>query len=191
MDSRKQAVFFVLAALLVCLVANIAGGIYGRRIGRQKGYAEGFEAGYNTPHPADTVVRVDTFVVDRPVPVSVKPFGVEMLPVGTLAQMRARIDSLSSIKPDTAFVEMPVPIEVKTYGGKDGDEYEAQVSGWNPSLDWIAVYPRTITITQTIPAPPRPCVGFAVTAGPGAVWNGKAVTGGLGIVAGLSVRFGK
>ena len=175
MDSRKQALFFVLAALLVCLVANIAGGVYGRRIGRQKGYAEGFEAGYNTPHPADTIIRVDTFVIDRPVLVTKEKVRTELLPIRDTMRLT-----------DTLY--MALDIERREYAG---EEYRAVVSGWRPSLDEIAVYPRTITITQTIPAPPRPRVGFAVTAGPGAVWNGKTVTGGLGVVAGLSVRFGK
>lgn len=181
----KTPVFFVLAVLLVCLASYIAGRVKGREMGRQQGYSEGFEAGWSAPHPADTVFRVDTVFHDRPVPVSSIPAGVELLPVGTLAQMQARIDSLLAVQPDTAFVEIPVPIEVRQYADST---YRAQVSGWHPSLDWIEIYQKTQTITERIPDTRRWTWG--VSAGPGVFIapDGK-VRPGAGAVFGLQYRF--
>ncbi len=183
----KTPVFFVLAVLLVCAVSYFAGRVKGRRIGYEVGYSEGFAAGWAAPHPADTATRTDTVFIDRPAPVSSIPAGVELLPVGTLAQMQARVDSLLAVQPDTAFVEIPVPIETKRYGGRPGDEYEAQVSGWHPSLDWIEVYSRTQTITSTI-VKDAPHWSLGVTAGPGLLYDGN-LHAGLGIVAGVQFRF--
>lgn len=135
----------------------------------------------------DTIVRIDTIVYDHPAPVAVKPAGMEMYPAGTLAQMQHLLDSLSAFKPDTTFVEIPVPIETKRYGGRPGDEYEAQVSGWHPSLDWIKVNQRTVTITNTIQDKRR--WTFGVTAGPGVFYDFKKVKPGVGIVFGFGYNF--
>lgn len=180
----KTPVFFVLAVLCVCVVSYFAGRVKGRRIGYEVGYSEGFAAGWAAPHPADTATRTDTVFIDRPVPVSSIPAGVELLPVGTLAQMQARVDSLLAVRPDTAFVEVPVPIEVRQYADST---YRAQVSGWHPSLDWIEVRKTTQTITSTI-VKEAPRWSLGVTAGPGLLYDGN-LHAGLGIVAGVQFRF--
>lgn len=90
---------------------------------------------------ADTVtlVRVDTVVIERPVPVRV----VEEEPV--YIQMQVPGDTI--FEPgDTVF--MPVPI--LQYQFRDS-LYALDVSGYAVSLDRLEVYPRNIyrTITQT------------------------------------------
>lgn len=85
---------------------------------------------------------------------------------------------------------MAVEMERKTY---QGDDYRAVVSGWHPSLDEIAVYPKTVylqtTVTETAPRK-RVRVGFGAAAGPAVIWTpGDGVKAGAGIAAGLSVTF--
>lgn len=189
--SWKTPVFFVLAVLIVCLVSYAAGRVKGRRIGRDAGYEAGFAAGYDAPHPGDTSVHTDTIYIDRPVPTSTKPAGMEFYKAGTLAAMQARLDSLLAIKPDTAFVELPVPIESVRYGGQPGDEYSAQISGWHPTLDWIEVYPKTAYITPPTPGPDKrkPRISFGATAGPGVIWDGSQIRAGIGATGGLTIAF--
>lgn len=184
----KTPVFFVLAVLIVCAVSYMAGRVKGRRIGYGGGYSDGYEAGWSAPHPADTEWLEVIKYVDRPVPVSSIPAGVELLPVGTLAQMQARIDSLLAVQPDTAFVEIPVPIEARYYAG---EEYEAQVSGWHPSLDWIRIRQQTGIVTPATPQPPKRGihVSFGATAGYGIMWTPDGVRAGPGATAGLTLSF--
>lgn len=193
MNTWKTPVFFVLAVLIVCAVSNIVGLVRGRRIGREaglrEGYEAGYEAGYAAPHPGDTIYIVDTNYHPAPVPAASKPSGTEALLLGTIAELSARVDSLRAVKPDTAFVEVPVPIETRTYREED---YEAQVSGWHPSLDWIKVYPQTAIVTQWAepPAPKRrPRVGFGLTAGAAGVWTPDGWKAGPGAAAGVTLEF--
>lgn len=80
-----------------------------------------------------------------------------------------------------------IEIERKTY---ESDDYRAVVSGWHPSLDEIAVFPKTVylqtSVTET-KAAPRLSVG--VSAGPGMVVNKDGLHGGIAALVGLSYRF--
>lgn len=189
-DGWKTAVFFVLAVLAVCAVSYMSGRVKGRRIGHDAGYSAGYESGWNAPRPADTVWQETVRYVERPVPVQTTPAGMELLPLGTAAQMQARLDSLLAVRPDTVQVEVPVHIEAKYYAG---DGYEAQVSGWHPSLDWIRIRQQTGIVTPATPAVPaaqrrvRLCVG--ITAGPGVLWTPEGVKAGAGVAAGLTLSF--
>lgn len=170
----RNAILAVFAVILVLVVSNIAGRVQGRRIGRQQGYEQGFAEGYAAPHPSDTIWTRDTLVIDRPVVVEKWKDKPVLVPVTDTLRVT-----------DTLY--MAVQTEVKKYAGED---YEAVVSGWRPSLDYIKVYPQQQTITQyVVKEAPRWSLG--VTAGPAAVWNGKAVTGGIGVAAGLTLRIGK
>lgn len=173
MSSQTKTIVIGLAfVLLMCLVSYFAGRVKGREIGRNRGYSEGFEAGYNTPHPADTLVVRDTLLVDHPVEVVKWRERVELLPVRDTIRVA-----------DSVFVQ--VPIEVKQYADSS---YRAQVSGWHPSLDWIEVYQKTTTVTNYITTP-APRWSFGVSVGPGIVYTGKEVHGGLGAVLGLQFNF--
>ncbi len=189
----KTPVFFVLAVIIVCGVSNIVGLVKGRRIGREAGLREGYAAGYAdgfaAPHPGDTIYIADTNYHPAPAPATSKPSGTEALLLGTIAELQQRVDSLRAVKPDTAYVEVEVPIEVQHYKEED---YEAQVSGWHPSLDWIKVYPKTAIVTQWAdpPAPKRkPRVGFGITAGAAGVWTSEGWKAGPGAAAGITLEF--
>ena len=91
-------------------------------------------------------------------------------------------------KSDTLF--MAVDIEKKEY---KGDDYRAVVSGWRPSLDEIAVFPKTVyvqtEVTHTEPQRWRR-VGFGLGIGPGVFWNPSSnVQFGVGAVAGVRFNF--
>lgn len=82
----------------------------------------------------DTIVKIDTHIIEKPI----------------LVERTVR-DSLLVAVHDTIRLRDSVYIslhrEVKVYAG---DEYYAEVSGYRPNLDYIEIYPKTTTITQTI-----------------------------------------
>lgn len=157
--------FLVGVALVACMLVSW-------QIGRARGYASGYADGSNIPVKSDTLWRVDTLLIDRPVPV----YTTIEKPV-----YLAVTDTMLVSIHDTTFVALQ-----RTAKGYSGEDYAAQVSGVEPALDWIRVYPKTATITNTVQDTRRWTFGLA--AGPGIVWNGK-VHGGVGIVAGLQYRF--
>ncbi len=85
-------------------------------------------------HQSDTVTitRIDTVVVERPVPVRV---------------VETRTDTLLLYRPQDT-IRVPVPI--RRYSFRDS-LYALDVSGYNVTLDHMEVYPRTIyrTVTHT------------------------------------------
>lgn len=141
----------------------------------------GRQAGKRSPQPAvnvqpDTLVVRDTLRVLGPFYVTARIERPQLFPVTDTVRIH-----------DTLFVALPR--EVREYPGED---YRAQVSGVDPSLDWIEVYPRTQIVTQTteVPGPQRwRRVGFGIAAGPGVFWDGTAVKPGAGVVAGVRVNF--
>ncbi len=97
--------------------------------------------GCSTPHPeivekrtsdTVTVTRIDTVVVERPVPVRV---------------VEKRTDTLTLYRgTDTLYV----PVPIRKYSFRDS-LYALDVSGYHVTLDHMEVYPRTVykTITNT------------------------------------------
>ena len=81
----------------------------------------------------DTIVKIDTHIIEKPI----------------LVERTVR-DSLLVVVHDTIrlrdSVYISLPREVKVYAG---DDYYAEVSGFRPNLDYIEIYPKTTTITQT------------------------------------------
>jgi hypothetical protein len=124
---------------IIALVWFVIGGLCGFFVGKAK---------YDKPIvetvTRDTVVVVDTSFYDRPAPKdSVRTkFITRYLPV-------VRTDTVKEINflhtHDTVAVE--VPITSKHYGSR---EYDAWVSGFEPSLDSIRVYQRTEYITERV-----------------------------------------
>jgi len=206
MNNWKVILGAFVAFFICCLASHWAGVVKGDKRGYQRGYTAGFEAGYNTPHPADTSHRRDTVYIDKPAPVESKPKNVEMVPIGTVAGLQAVIDSLRANQPDSTAmsepVEVPVEMEEKIYSGEDeetGVAYDAQVSGYRPSLDWIRLYGNTTTITQQAPAAPakkEPIVRIGLTMGFAAVFRQSAdnpehfdTVTGPGAAVGLTITF--
>lgn len=136
------------------------------------------------PNPAvtektDTLVVRDTLRVLGPFYVTARVAHPQLFPVVDTVRIR-----------DTLFVALDR--EVREYPGED---YRAQVSGVDPRLDWIEVYPKTSIVTKEVrvevPAPQRwRRVGLGVAAGPGVFWQPGMdnVTPGVGILVGLRVN---
>lgn len=136
--------------LAIFLAAFICGRGCGRETFRRQGYAEGYEAGYNAHHPADTVFVTDTTADQDPVPSSVTPAGFELVPIGTVAQLQAKADSLARATHDTTEIYLPVPIERLEYKKPD---YHLIISGWHPRVELIEVYQQTAYINNYIDRP--------------------------------------
>ena len=86
-----------------------------------------------TQKVTDTLVVVDTHIIEKPILVE-----------------RTIKDSLIVAVTDTIHIKdsvfVPIPIEKKTYKGED---YLAEISGYNATLERIEVYPKTTTIVKT------------------------------------------
>jgi hypothetical protein len=97
----------------------------------------------------DTVIVTDTTVHYYPKPVEVEKTKTEYRWL-TRVQYVGNTDTLT--QHDSVLVE--VPIESKHY---HGEEYDAYISGYEPSLDSIKVYQRTQLITEirTVSKPPN------------------------------------
>lgn len=109
-------------------------------------------------------VRVDTVRIAQPAAVARR--AVDTVYVHDLATVTVH---------DTVYVRLPV--EERVYSDS---LYRAQVSGYMPSLDWIEVYPRTVTETRTaIQKPGRWSVG--IQAGCGATKDGFSPYVGIGV----------
>ena len=106
--------------------------------------------------PQPPVVQTDTLVVRDtireafPVPSSVAPAGYELAPVGTLAELRAQVDSLASAAHDTTEIYVPVQIERAEFVKPD---YHLIISGWHPRVELIEVFAKTETIINYIDRP--------------------------------------
>ena len=151
--------------LVAALVAAVS--VMSWRLGYRTAVAESIE----TPK-ADTLFVRDTVTVEYPVPI-----------------LTTIIDTLLVAYPDiviihdTTFVQ--IPKERKEYSGKD---YRAVVSGYQPSLDLIQVFPETKVVTRTISVPSRKRSHFALSlqAGYGIAIQDNRITPLPYIGAGLS-----
>lgn len=81
----------------------------------------------------DTLEVRDTITIEKPVPVDTSKKEVVYVPVHDTTRVH-----------DTLYVG--IYKESKTYRGED---YMAVVSGYQPSLDMIEVYPKTVVISKT------------------------------------------
>ena len=151
--------------LVAALVAAVS--VLSWRLGYRTAVAESIE----TPK-ADTLIVRDTVTVEYPVPI---------LTTITETLLVAYPDIV--IIHDTTFVQLPK--ERKEYSGKD---YRAVVSGYQPSLDLIQVFPETKVVTRTISVPSRKRSHFALSlqAGYGITFQDNRITTLPYIGAGLS-----
>lgn len=141
----------------------------------------GRQAGKRSPQPAvnvrpDALVVRDTLRVLGPFYVTARVERPQLFQVTDTVRLH-----------DTLFVALSREVQECK-----GEDYRAQVSGVDPSLDWIEVYPKTKIVTNTVqvPSPQRwRRVGFGIAAGPGVFWDGTAVKPGAGVVAGVRVNF--
>ncbi len=154
-------------ALVAALVAAVSALSW--RLGYRAAVAS---TGSATVTPPDTLIIRDTVTVELPVP--------------TLTTI---IDTILVVRPDIIVIRDTVyarlPKERKEYSGAD---YRAVVSGYQPSLDLIQVFPETKTITQTVSAPlrKRSHWSIALQAGYGLTLQSNRITRLPYIGAGLS-----
>jgi hypothetical protein len=151
--------------LVAALVVTVS--VLSWRLGCRSAVAEAIE----TPK-ADTLIIRDTVTVETPVPI---------LTTITDTLLVAYPDIV--IIHDTTFVQLPK--ERKEYSGKD---YRAVVSGYQPSLDLIQVFPETKVVPRTISVPSRKRSHFALSlqAGYGITIQDNRITPLPYIGAGLS-----
>ena len=83
----------------------------------------------------DTITKIDTHVIEKPKLIERR--------VRDTVYVAIQVHDTTTIN-DTLY--MKLAFETKTYKGED---YLAKVAGYNPSLYYIEVYPKTVTITQT------------------------------------------
>ena len=121
---------FALAFIVVVGFFLIGGFAY--KIGDKQGY----KRGYNAIHPADTVWRDTTIVKDSLIEV------VKWKEKDKLVYVPVKVDSLIH---DTTYVALER--EYKMYADST---FEAQVSGIDPTLDWIKIHQKTAYITNTV-----------------------------------------
>ena len=81
----------------------------------------------------DTIVVHDTMRIEKPVYIRKKITDTMLVAVTDTLRLR-----------DTLYVQ--IPKEVKVYANED---YYAEVSGYQPSLDYLEIYSTQTTITQT------------------------------------------
>lgn len=81
----------------------------------------------------DTIIVRDTLVVEKPIPVKVTQ--KETLLVEVTDTLRVK---------DTLYITLPK--EVKIYAN---DDYYAEVSGYQPSLDYMEIYQKHVVISKT------------------------------------------
>jgi hypothetical protein len=93
-------------------------------------------------------------------------------------------DTLTCVVYDSIDVELP--IAQKHY---EDSTYSAWVSGYNPALDSIYVYPRTEIQTITIHTTERKRWSIGVSGGLGVVWDGTGWHCGPGVNMGVVYSF--
>lgn len=110
----------------------------------------------------DTVIIVDTLRDTVPVPVRETVTKYIQVPADTIVKY---------IKGDTVFI----PVIQKEYSTPD---YHAWVSGYNAALDSIYFFPKTVYVTQKIPARRW---GLGIIGGYGVGRSGLSPYAGIGI----------
>lgn len=144
-------------ALVIVMAAAVS--VLSWRLGYRSGAAAA-SCGSDTTKTVKTVR--DTVTIERPVPVLVATIDTILVPYPDIIYIH-----------DTTFVKLPK--ESKEYSGKD---FRAVVSGYQPSLDLIQVFPETTTVTRTISVPLRksPRWSVGIQAGYGVTLRDRHIT---------------
>ena len=153
-------------------VAFVALCIVTFQIGKARGYSSGYEDALSLPVKSDTVWRTDTHFIDRPVEV----WRTIEKPVYFAVH-----DTQIVRTTDSVFVALE-----RQRRGYSGGDYEAVVSGVDPILESIKVFPKTAYVQNTIAVRKR--WSFGISVGPGVLYDGS-IHGGIGAVAGLQYNF--
>lgn len=146
----------------------------------------------------DTVTTRDTLYIPAPQPTNTKSLG--FIPVTmptwkptenlkqsvdpTTEELTTEADNKIETEPPDS-IAVAIPIEQKHY---KGDDYDAWVSGWNPSLDSLHIYRQTQQIATTTEITRWKTRRWGLSVGVGAVASPK---GGIqpGIFVGATYTF--
>ena len=130
LDSRRCVSALVGVLIFVFAVGLVA---FGYQLAKHR---------YNKPF--DIKVERDTVTVIDTIP-HYYPKPVEVIKTKTDYRWLTRVETSTDTLHDSVLVA--VPITSKHYGG---DQYDAWVSGYEPSLDSIFVYSETQYVTETV-----------------------------------------
>lgn len=171
--------FWAIAAALVLAVVSFAAG-------RNGGICKARRDTIN-----DTIVRVDTVTVTQ-----VRIDTVERVRTVTAYLPAALPDPEDAGEPmDTIDYGLPLPdsvaveIPISRYVAQEDSLYRVVATGYAVSFDEITVYPRTVTVTQTVVQQRRSRWGIGIHAGYGATVQGGAVRLSPYIGAGVQYNF--
>lgn len=152
--TRNGYIYTAVIALLLCLIC--AAYLNGKR--------KGYEIARETIlRRTDTIVRTDTLVYEKPVPVYSRIVDTMFVPYAVTER-------------DTIIIELPR--EQKVY--RDSS-YTAYVSGYRPALDSLSIVQRSVTIEHTITENRRPWLSAGVQAGYGITPKGHQPYLGVGV----------
>jgi hypothetical protein len=160
-----------IAIVVIITIATIVASYY-------TGYNRGYNRGYSkviTDVTCDTIVKVDTIVREKPV------VWTQRIVDTMLVAVRDTIHHL-----DTAFIALPRTEKIYA-----DSAYTAKISGYGSSLDYIEVYPRTMTIYETkMVYKDIRRWSFGISAGASGLVDLKGEAHwGIGATVGISYRF--
>ena len=135
MKLNKKQIFYLAVLIAVCIATSVIT----HRCDRRNN-----QPGKVIKIARDTIIKYDTIPQYYPKPVEIEKVRTEYqwLPIAKIVHDTV---GFTQFVKDSALVE--VPITSKHY---HGSEYDAWVSGYQPSLDSIKVYQRTEYVTETI-----------------------------------------
>jgi len=152
--TRNGYTYTAVIALFLCLM--LAAYLNGKR--------KGYEIARETIlRRTDTIVRTDTLIYEKPVPVYSRIIDTMFVPYAVT-------------ETDTIVIELPR--EQKVY--RDSS-YTAYVSGYRPALDSLSIVQRSITIEHTITEMKNPAISIGIQSGYGMTPKGMQPYIGVGV----------
>lgn len=163
----------IIVAVCIAVVAASVVGSFG--VGYHYGHRSATTGTNSVIVRRDTLIHRDTVIFERPI------FKTQFV---TDTLIVAVVDTLR----DTVFVELP-----RTTRIYEDTDYRAQVSGYEPTLDRIEVFPKTVTVTETeIRTNEASKWSFGVGIGPGVLLDFKGQPHvGIAATVGVNYRFGR
>lgn len=180
MNMRKDIILYIIFGLILLTISWIVGYNMGISKGRTDLKMDLYE---NLTMEKDTVTKIDTVFVDKPVP---KYITQTKLHTDTIIEYHTATDTL--------FLPVQLPIIQKQYGNSN---YSATISGVDingyPKLDNIEIYQKENFITETKIITQKKKWNWGITGGVGMGYNPvtKKIEPQIGIVIGYGYSFGK
>lgn len=125
-DKEKRTLLYVIIVLLALLIGSVILNV------TQYYDLHNVQTKTTIVEKHDTLTVHDTITVENPQPVKV---------IKTKEYIKVPVEV---IKNDTTFIELPKTEKVY----KDDSTYECKISGVEPNLDYIRVFPKTTIITN-------------------------------------------